>query len=259
MITKDSISNWLKAPHQLQEVSPRALLQLAKEYPYFIVAHYMKFAGVKPDKSALPALLQAHPVNPILLHEWLRQGTRPPEMAQGPKETQSPPILPKDEKKTADEPALALGGQEDYFAQQGIHVPYELPPREIVEQASKKERSLLVVMTFAEWLGYIQSKSQEAKEEEEAQKALKTMWQKQKLAAAIEEEEEEIPEQVFEMAVNSISRQEDWVSESFAEVYAKQGKREKAIDMYKKLILLNPEKNAYFAAKIETLQKDINI
>ena len=85
------------------------------------------------------------------------------------------------------------------------------------------------------------------------------MWQKQKLAAAIEEESDEIPETVFEMAVNSIARNDDWVSESMAEVYARQGKVQKAIEIYEKLSLLNPEKNTYFAAKIENLQKDLEI
>ena len=115
----------------------------------------------------------------------------------------------------------------------------------------------MVVMSFAEWLKHISSHNKKAKEEEADKKALKTMWQQQKLAAAIEEESDEIPEQVFEMAVNSISRQDEIVSESMAAVYARQGKKEKAIEMYQKLSLLNPEKNTYFAAKIENLQKDI--
>ena len=115
----------------------------------------------------------------------------------------------------------------------------------------------MVVMSFAEWLTYISTQNKKAKEEEADQKALKTMWQKQKLAAAIEEESDEIPEQVFEMAVNSISRKDELISESLADVYVRQGKKEKAIDMYKTLSLLNPEKNTYFAAKIENLQKDI--
>ncbi len=71
------------------------------------------------------------------------------------------------------------------------------------------------------------------------------------------QESDEIPETVFEMAVNSIARNDDWVSESMAEVYARQGKAQKAIEIYEKLSLLNPEKNTYFAAKIENLQKDL--
>jgi tetratricopeptide (TPR) repeat protein len=103
---------------------------------------------------------------------------------------------------------------------------------------------------------YFKTKTEKEKEEEEDQKALKTMWQKEKLAAALEEENEEIPEGVFEMAVNSIKIEDDLASESLAEILIKQGKFDKAIEMYRKLSLRNPQKNTYFATKIEKLLKE---
>ncbi|MCF3107230.1 hypothetical protein LL912_00415 [Niabella sp. CC-SYL272] len=42
---------------------------------------------------------------------------------------------------------------------------------------------------------------------------------------------------------------------AMAEVWAKQGNKAKAIEIYQKLSLLNPSKRAYFAAKIEHLKK----
>ncbi len=50
------------------------------------------------------------------------------------------------------------------------------------------------------------------------------------------------------------NREEDVLTEAMAEVYAQQGKTEKAIETYTKLSLLNPSKSAYFAAKIESLK-----
>ncbi len=44
------------------------------------------------------------------------------------------------------------------------------------------------------------------------------------------------------------------VSERLADIYAKQGKKTKAIEIYKELSKRNPEKNAYFAEKIERLK-----
>jgi hypothetical protein len=44
------------------------------------------------------------------------------------------------------------------------------------------------------------------------------------------------------------------VTEAMAEVFAQQGKALKAIEVYKKLSLLNPLKSAFFAAKIEQLK-----
>ena len=50
----------------------------------------------------------------------------------------------------------------------------------------------------------------------------------------------------------------DFISETLAMVYAKQGYTGKAIQMIKKLMLLNPEKNAYFAALIENVKTSIS-
>ena len=44
-------------------------------------------------------------------------------------------------------------------------------------------------------------------------------------------------------------------TETMAEVLVQQGKKEKAIKVYKKLSLLNPSKSAYFAAKIDQLKE----
>ncbi len=48
--------------------------------------------------------------------------------------------------------------------------------------------------------------------------------------------------------------EEDVITESMAEAYALQGKYIRAIEVYEKLSLQNPEKSAYFTAKIEQLK-----
>ncbi|OSZ78819.1 hypothetical protein CAP35_11380 [Chitinophagaceae bacterium IBVUCB1] len=147
---------------------------------------------------------------------------------------------------------------EDYFLHQGMQVsnniPTDLPGKDI--SPAEEAKSLMVVMSFSEWLVYFKKRKEQEQEEVEGQKAVKTMWQKEKLAAALEEENEEIPEKVFEMAVNSITKEDDLASESLAEIHAMQGKYDKAIEMYRKLSLRNPQKKAYFARKIEVLLKD---
>lgn len=146
---------------------------------------------------------------------------------------------------------------EDYFLHQGVQVSNDIPADAERSGIDDEEaKSLMVVMSFSEWLNHFKTRSEKAREEEEDQKALKTMWQKEKLVAALEEENEEIPENVFQMAVNSITREDDLASESLAEIYAKQGKYDAAIDMYKKLSLRNPQKSAYFARKIDAVLKE---
>ena len=56
------------------------------------------------------------------------------------------------------------------------------------------------------------------------------------------------------IAVQSITEHNDVASETLAIVLVNQGRYDKAIEMYERLILLFPEKNDYFAAKIDNLK-----
>ncbi len=53
-----------------------------------------------------------------------------------------------------------------------------------------------------------------------------------------------------------IDEEDDIVSEELAEVYLAQGLRNEAIEIYRKLSLLNSEKSIYFAEKIENIEKN---
>jgi hypothetical protein len=167
-----------------------------------------------------------------------------------------------------EEPLIIPVISQDYFLQQGERISEELPEVPIAPIAiggsevndepadNDEDKSLMVMMSFSEWLLHFKNVSQQQKEELKDRKALRTMWQKEKLAAAMEEENEEIPENVFEMAVNSISNEDGLVSETLADIYIKQGKYDKAIEVYRKLSLRNPQKNVYFARKIDEILKD---
>lgn len=263
MITSEQIDNWLKAPHQLQEISSAALKEFAATYSYFQPIHYLRQLNEQTAVGPFFALRQVFPANPLLLQELAERVKEVPITPADPLLiAASPDSLKQEQQALEQEPVEQVLPWDtpvqpmDYFASQGIGADWDSEDK---APAEVEEKSLLVMMTFGEWLLYMQSKNKKEKEEEADKKALKTMWQKQKLAAAIEEEDEEIPETVFEMAVNSISRNDELVSESLAQVYVKQGKVKQAIEVYRKLSLQNPEKNVYFAAKIENLQKDLEV
>jgi hypothetical protein len=144
----------------------------------------------------------------------------------------------------------------DYFLHQGVANGEDTIPKSGAFAKQKGGSSDLMIMrSFAEWLRFFQSLKTEAGEEEAARRAVKASWQKERLAAALEEEEEEIPEVVFEMALTSIAPEGNMASEPLALIYAKQGKWEKAIEVYQRLQLRNPQKSAYFAEKIAVLQQ----
>lgn len=249
MTEKALISSWLNQPPVIKQETAGRLHDLCVRFPLFVPLQYLKTlqAGNYESALSLNNLYQLYPANRVLVRQLFLDADA--DVAIEAEIVAAEPLFPDE--------ALAPAAGQDYFSQQGIKVDTALPPQESVAVSTEKE--LMVVMSFSEWLRYLESRSQKAKEEEVGKSALRALWQKQKLTAAIEEEEEEIPENVFEMAVNSITAKEELISESMAAVYALQGKKEKAVEMYKKLSLQNPEKSTYFAKKIETLQKDLDI
>lgn len=111
----------------------------------------------------------------------------------------------------------------DYFASQGIKITAEELPK---DKLSKQLRS------FTEWL---------------------KMMKRLPVADITNSPQSTAEKSIENMASHSVEGSEV-VTEAMAEVWAKQGAREKAIETYNKLSLLNPSKNAYFATKIENLK-----
>lgn len=110
----------------------------------------------------------------------------------------------------------------DYFASQGIRLQ---------QSDLSKDKFGQQLKSFTEWL-----------------KSMKRIPEPQQPSQA----EIHAQENVARIAEHSIESK-DVYTEAMAEVWAKQGNRQKAIEIYKKLSLLNPSKSTYFAAKIEQL------
>ena len=66
----------------------------------------------------------------------------------------------------------------------------------------------------------------------------------------------EIDEEVTKVASESVSFKQDMMTETLAKIYHKQGKSDKALEIYNTLLLKFPEKSAYFAALIEKIEKE---
>ena len=65
-------------------------------------------------------------------------------------------------------------------------------------------------------------------------------------------------EDAVDLSEKSSTVSNDLFSETLADIYFKTKAYEKALNMYEKLCLTYPEKNAYFAARIKEIKEIIN-
>jgi hypothetical protein len=112
----------------------------------------------------------------------------------------------------------------DYFASQGI---------KLSQDETGKDKFGRQLKSFTEWL--------------KTMKRLPSTQLTQNMDAGSESK-------VQHLAEDSV-HQADVVTEAMAEVWVKQGNKQKALETYNKLSLLNPSKKAYFAALIDNLKR----
>ncbi len=128
------------------------------------------------------------------------------------------PVTADTELKIASEPYYTV----DYFASQGIKVDLTQPQDKLGSQLRK----------FTDWLKQMKNVKTETSD-------LGT--------------DPEVENMIQGIAKTS-NETKEIVTETMAQVLIKQGKTDKAIQLYIKLSFLNPDKSAYFAAKIEQLK-----
>ncbi|WP_440133863.1 hypothetical protein [Chitinophaga sancti] len=126
---------------------------------------------------------------------------------------------------------------DDYFAYKRLKDP------EKADELSEKGRAEM--KSFTSWLKDMKTSF--------ADKASKD-WYRQQINQSYQDADPEVSEAVEKMAMSSITLNNDMVTETLAEVWAKQRQYNTAILIYQKLSLLNPGKSAYFAQKIKELQ-----
>jgi hypothetical protein len=230
-----------------QETEPASLVSIAEtaaaeadgaDQPDSMVAMAEKLAAT-PDPTAAELLLQSieeakglreslqkinedlgveRPIKdeeaPFVLEEEVAAEVPP----AGEVEAQAEAAKPAEQQGYIFEPYHTI----DYFASQGIKLHLEENPS---DQLGKQLKS------FTEWL-----------------KTMRRLPQK---------EREVMPDQVAEQTIQTIAAHSvvgrEVVTETMAEVLAKQGMPERAKALYEKLSLLDPDKKAYFATKIEQL------
>jgi hypothetical protein len=249
----------------IEEPDTVALLQqITKEHPYFSLAHFFLLKQTdskQQDYPAIAATTALHLQHPFLLHAQLHKNdanealVMPPIITAPSFATDSnlehldasngAPVIASDEEMSpalaeqstmSATPALQIPqptvetGEHllfeplhttDYFASQGIKLSQDVMP---TDKLGKQLKS------FTEWL--------------------KTM---KKVHDATPLVNDQVDSSVQHLAENS-NKDAEVLTETMAEVFLQQGKRNKAKEIYSKLSLLNPDKSAYFAAKLENLK-----
>lgn len=113
----------------------------------------------------------------------------------------------------------------DYFAAQGIKFDISKEPKDVL---TKK------MLRFTDWLKRMKSANQIIEENDE-------------------DDAQDIEAAILKIA-NVSNQPKEIVTETMAQVFEKQGKINKAVQLYIKLSFLNPDKTAYFATKIQELK-----
>ena len=260
MINKLAFSLFKK--NNVEECSIEEIEDLAKQYPYFSSAQLLLAAKQKqtdhPEFEKQLTVSSLHVNNPLWLDHLLNSKSSKEEIfveekipvaevneepfndelvLKNPKH--EPIAAVKTEEKIISSPILEVIGKPesndkslvfepyytvDYFASQGIKSVVEEKPKDRLGQQLK---------SFTEWL-----------------KTIRQMPPQQVATLTADSGSEE---KVVQLATNSLQEKEV-ETEAMAEVWIKQGQPEKAVDIYRKLSLLNPSKSSYFAVLIEKLK-----
>ncbi len=234
--------------------------ELTNKYPYFSASHFLLLKETPESANEykkIAARTSIHFNNPYLLKFRLTD-KKAEEIAEEIKST----VLPAQINAVNEEVVLNEPVQpETEISNSEAASPEPVKKSEEIVEVNKKDELIFEPLHTTDYFA-----SQGIKLSEEVQTAdklgkqlksftdwLKTMKKVQ--AGKLPEGSTQIDIAVQSLAEKSNKGQEI-LTESMADVYAKQGKLGKAQEIYKKLSLLNPAKSAYFAAKIELLKEN---
>jgi len=129
----------------------------------------------------------------------------------------------------------------------------EIAGREVIAQDAGVSEDDEGISSFSDWLEAASSKKKkdvpEMPDTELIDRFLKQDHQIKPLITGDENQED--------ISRESVMEQEDFITETLAEIYLQQGFYEKALNAYEKLRLNSLEKSVYFAEQVEKLEKKI--
>lgn len=233
----------------IESVAEEQLAELVNQYPYF--AHSRWFQALKacrtahtPDSDAVLAA-GLYTSLPLRLMQFLNH---PPAAGKQEEETEKAPAHDDDRQDALEKESAALPEPvaaepliqplyaRDYFAYTGQKLPDRLE--------DDKRPTMEQLHSFTGWLRALKRNPGTTDPDLRDDAA--------SMAARLENEDAGIRKHAEE----SLKTSNDIVTEAMAEVRISNGQPDKAIVIYEKLSLSNPEKSAYFAQKIAELKNN---
>ena len=250
---KDRLQYIIENPQSINDNDLESLSLIVAEYPYFTVAQILLAVGydLTEDKKLNKQLRLAAAMSPdrnslrhLLAESKERKNTR-----------DLPDEFSNESQQTTD------NGQQSLDS---IVIP-EIDLNKSQEELSKEMDLLEEKRKSLDELKYLieQRIIELEREKEEANKEEKTLSKTEIIDKFIAENPQiSRPKQEFynpmTVAQASVVDKENIISETLATIYLNQGYVEKAISVYQKLSLKNPEKSVYFAELIEKAKNKFN-
>ena len=252
------------------QASKSEILELIKSYPYSLNLHYLlleklnlesgeeftstikKVSGLAIDRRFLKRKVeelmgQEEKVEIVEGPIRRRISKKKVKSKKAPLVTQVVRVIEKNENLDIDikeqRPDITVIQEEELL--QNMAKKDKNKDKEVQKSSEESKKD-----SFEAWLASLQASIKSKEAELEEKKKPKKKKKKKKKSKKKKKKKE------LKVAKVSLAEDEGVVSETLADLLAKQGYIEKARHMYHKLSLLFPEKSTYFAGKIENLKNN---
>jgi len=218
--------------HSLEMEEILQLKKLQKNFPFFHLPHALMALHEKKNKEEISASLSMAALtstNRAKLKKWINQSMLAPDTRNGFQVASQTNLS---ETSSSLSPNLVQG---DNSQAQEKPKKRKLPKDDLLESIKRKEKKEI-----------LDSKKQEQID------LIKAFSKKEIKVATLKEVESN--EKKENLADSSTRLNNQTISETFAKLLLKQGKKDMAIEIYTKLALKFPQKRAYFADLIEKIK-----
>ncbi len=232
MVSKQRLIALIDNPRRIQSGEVHALETALMRDPYFqplraVLLHYYKTNDLPRYRKELPATA-AHTADRGWLYEWLHndfpEPEKKPDIPAQPEQTPS--------QKTAETPAP---------------VPTEQKPADLPSPPPEK-------LSYIDWIKYLAQKNAVPGASKDAKRSKMELIDRFLATQPRIKPRKDFDFQPPPEITESIRENASLMTETLARLYVKQKKYGKAIQAYEILMLKYPEKNRYFAARIDEIK-----